>query len=160
MVKVEEASVSKTEEQLVVFELASERYGVQIDQVQEIIRLPAITRLPKAPEFVDGVINLRGRVIPVVDLRTRFGLGRGERTKESRIVVVDVGGQTIGMVVDGVSEVLRIPGDAVEPPSPVATTVESAYIRGVAKLEGGLIILLDLSRVLSWDEKRALAEVS
>ncbi len=155
----ENAQVLDAEEQLVIFELANEVYGVDISRVQEIIRMTTITRLPRAPEFVEGVINLRGKVIPVVDLQNRFGLQQGERTKASRIVVVDVGDHTIGMVVDAVSEVLRVPADAVEPPSPVVTTIESDYIRGIAKLEGRLIILLDLDKVLSWDEKRKLRDV-
>ncbi|MCL4531629.1 MAG: chemotaxis protein CheW [Actinobacteria bacterium] len=154
----DKAQALDAEEQLVVFELANEVYGVDISRVQEIIRMTTITRLPRAPEFVEGVINLRGKVIPVVDLKKRFGLQEGERTKASRIVVVDVGDHTIGMVVDAVSEVLRVPSGAVEPPSPVVTTIESDYIRGIAKLEGRLIILLDLDKVLSWDEKRKLRE--
>lgn len=155
-----EVQVLDAEEQLVVFELANEVYGVDISRVQEIIRMTTITRLPRAPEFVEGVINLRGKVIPVVDLKKRFGLEQGERTKSSRIVVVDVGDHVIGMVVDAVSEVLRVPTEAVEPPSPVVTTIESDYIRGIAKVEGRLIILLDLDRVLSWEEKKKLREVA
>jgi len=137
------------EEQLVIFQLASEVYGVDIGRVQEIIRTQHITRVPRAPEFVEGVINLRGKVIPVVDLRKRFGLEGGEHGKASRIVVVEAGEHTIGIVVDAVSEVLRIPTAAVEPPSPVVTTVDSDYLRGIAKLEDRLIILLDLDAVLS-----------
>lgn len=155
-----DTQVLDAEEQLVVFELANEVYGVDISRVQEIIRMTTITRLPRAPEFVEGVINLRGKVIPVVDLKKRFGLQESDRTKASRIVVVDVGDHTIGMVVDAVSEVLRVPTSAVEPPSPVVTTIESDYIRGIAKLEGRLIILLDLDKVLSWEEKRKLREVA
>jgi purine-binding chemotaxis protein CheW len=155
-----DTQVLDAEEQLVIFELANEVYGVDISRVQEIIRMTNITRLPRAPEFVEGVINLRGKVIPVVDLKKRFGLAERERTKASRIVVVDVGDHTIGMVVDAVSEVLRVPSSAVEPPSPVVTTIESDYIRGIAKLEGRLIILLDLDKVLSWEEKRKLREVA
>lgn len=155
-----ESAVVESEEQLVVFELANEVYGVDIGRVQEIIRMTTITRLPRAPEFVEGVINLRGKVIPVVDLKKRFGLRDGEEARSSRIVVVDVGQQTLGMVVDGVSEVLRVAKGAIEPPSPVVTTIESDYIRGIAKLEGRLIILLDLDKVLSWEERRKLKEVA
>ena len=155
-----ETQVLDAEEQLVIFELANEVYGVDIGRVQEIIRMASITRLPRAPEFVEGVINLRGKVIPVVDLKRRFGLRLEEETKASRIVVVDVGEQTIGMVVDAVSEVMRVPVSAVEPPSPVVTTIESDYIRGIAKLEGRLIILLDLDKVLSWEEKRKLRDAA
>jgi len=128
--------------------------------VQEIIRTPAITRLPRAPEFVEGIIDLRGKVIPVVDLRRRFGLEHGELGRAGRVVVVDVEGQIIGIMVDAVSEVLRVPTGAVEPPSSVVTTLESSYLRGIAKLDGRLIILLDLDRLLSWDEKRALQEAT
>lgn len=155
-----ELQVLDAEEQLVIFELANEVYGVDISRVQEIIRMTTITRLPRAPEFVEGVINLRGKVIPVVDLKKRFGLEEGERTKSSRIVVVDVGDHTIGMVVDAVSEVLRVLTEAVEPPSPVVTTIESDYIRGIAKVDGRLIILLDLNKVLSWEEKKKLREAA
>jgi purine-binding chemotaxis protein CheW len=155
-----EKTVVESEEQLVVFELLNEVYGVDIGRVQEIIRMTTITRLPRAPEFVEGVINLRGKVIPVVDLKKRFGLDGGGRSRSSRIVVVDVGQQTLGMVVDGVSEVMRIARSAIEPPSPVVTTVESDYIRGVAKLEGRLVILLDLDKVLTWEERRKLKDVA
>lgn len=155
-----DTQVMDAEEQAVVFELANEVYGVDISRVQEIIRMTTITRLPRAPEFVEGIINLRGKVIPVVDLKKRFGLAESDRTKASRIVVVDVGDHTIGMVVDAVSEVLRVPTSAVEPPSPMVTSVESDYIRGIAKLEGRLIILLDLDKVHSWEEKRKLREVA
>ena len=155
-----EPAAAESEEHLVVFELANEAYGVDIGRVQEIIRMTSITRLPRAPEFVEGVINLRGKVIPVVDLKKRFGLRDDEKSRPSRIVVVDLGQQTLGMVVDGVSEVLRVAKGAIEPPSPAVTTIESRYIRGIAKLEGRLIILLDLDKVLTWEERRKLKEVA
>ncbi|MCC6792627.1 MAG: chemotaxis protein CheW [Thermomicrobiales bacterium] len=144
------------EQQLVVFELGREVYGVDIAAVQEIIRMQEITKVPRAPRFVEGVINLRGKVIPVVDLRHRFGLDHADRTRASRIVVVDIGDHTIGMVVDGVSEVLRITDDCVEPPSPVVTTLDSDYLRGIAKLEERLVILLELDQVLATDAIRAI----
>jgi len=147
------------EEQLVVFSLADESYGVDIATVHEIIRMQHITKVPRAPEFVEGVTNLRGRVIPVVDLRRRFGLPVTEHTTGTRIVVVEIGDQTIGMVVDGVSEVLRVPTDAIEPPSPVVTTVDSDYLRGIAKLDNRLIILLSLHKILSREEKKAIGEL-
>ncbi|MHB1190506.1 MAG: chemotaxis protein CheW [Armatimonadota bacterium] len=144
------------EEQLVVFELASESYGVDIGAVNTIIRMQEITEIPRSPEFVEGVINLRGSIIPVIDLRRRFGLSAGEETKASRIVVVEAGGQMIGMVVDAVTETLRLSQDAIEPPSPVVTTTDSEYVRGVGKLENRLVILLDLNKVLSDKETEAL----
>jgi len=136
------------EEQLVVFELAGESYGVEISQVQEIDRMERVTVVPHAPEFVEGVINLRGRITPVVDLRARFDLAKVAATPLTRIVVVKAGEEWVGLVVDTVSEVLRIPLDAIEPPSAMVTTSESAFVRGIAKLEERLIILLDLERVL------------
>ena len=140
---------AQSEKQLVVFDLSSEAYGIDIGTVREIIRLQDITRVPKTPEFVEGVINLRGKVIPVLDLRKRFDLEVADQSEENRIVVVDIRGQDIGMVVDAVTEVLRIPANSVEPPSSVIVTADSDYLVGIAKLEQRMIILLDLERVLS-----------
>ncbi|NOZ07123.1 MAG: chemotaxis protein CheW [Chloroflexi bacterium] len=151
----EEAGV-QVEEQLVVFGLTQELYGVDIGRVQEIIRMQTITEVPRAPEFVEGVINLRGGIIPVIDLRKRFGMAHDDHDKETRIVVVEMGGQRVGLVVDRVSEVLRVPKGNIEPPSALVTTVESAYLRAIAKLEDRLIILLDLDRVLRMDEQALL----
>ncbi|MDY6833861.1 MAG: chemotaxis protein CheW [Chloroflexota bacterium] len=148
------------EEQLVVFDLCHEDYGVDISVVREIIRMQPITRVPRAPCFVEGLINLRGRVIPVVDLRKRFELEAGHDEKNNRIVVVNVGNQDIGMVVDGVTEVLRIPSDCIEPPSAIITNVESEYLVGIAKLSSRLIILLDLEKVLTNTEKGELVGMS
>jgi purine-binding chemotaxis protein CheW len=145
------------ERQLVVFALASEAYGVDINTVREIIRMQEITFVPNAPDFVEGVINLRGRVIPIVDLRKRFGLTVTEQTADSRIVVVDIAGENIGVIVDAVMEVMRVAGDAIEPASSVITTEDSYYMQGIAKLGERLLILLDLERVLSADEKALLA---
>ncbi len=147
------------ERQLVVFDLNEEAYGVDISQVREIIRMQEITRVPRAPEFIEGVINLRGKVIPVVDLRARFSMPGTERTDEHRIVVVDVDGQDIGMVVDAVTEVSRIPSDSIEPPSSVITTDDSEYLTGIVKTDDKLIILLDIAKVISDSEASELAEV-
>jgi purine-binding chemotaxis protein CheW len=136
------------ENQFVVFTLAGEAYGIEIAAVEGIIKLQAITAVPHAPAYVEGVTNLRGKVLPVVDLRRRFGLPEGAETKDSRIVVVEISGVTVGMIVDGVSEVLRVSDESVEPPSPIVMTIDSAFIRGIAKLNERLIILLDLSQVL------------
>ena len=151
---------SRSEQQLVVFDLASEAYGVDIGAVREIIRMQDITKVPRTPEFVEGVINLRGKVIPVVDLRKRFMLPVAEQNDDNRIVVVDIGGQDIGVVVDAVTEVLRILSDSVEPPSSVITTTDSDYLMGICKLESRMIILLDLERVLSDDEKNVLEDAT
>ncbi len=153
------AQVADKEEQLVVFDLGEEVYGIDISRVQEIIRMQSITQVPGAPSFVEGVINLRGKIIPVVDLHRRFGLPPADSTKASRIVVVETDGHTIGMVVDAVSEVLRIPGDCIEPPSPIVAGVDSEYLRGIAKLEGRLVILLQLDKVLTSEQKAALPDL-
>ena len=145
--------------QLVTFRLGNEEFSLDILRVQEIIRHMDLTRVPRTPEFVEGVINLRGRVIPVLDLRKRFGLPAGERTHETRIIVVDVDDKTVGFKVDAVSEVLRIPADTVEPPPQLVTSIESDYIKGVGKLDGRLLILLDVSKILSRSEKDALGNV-
>jgi purine-binding chemotaxis protein CheW len=151
------ATTAIGEEQVVVLELAGEAYGVEIGRVQEIIRMQPITRVPNGPAFIEGVTNLRGRVIPVLDLRKRFALDQEEPTRRSRIVVGELGEHTVGLVVDGVSEVLRVSAEAVEPPSSLVTTSDSAYLRGVAKLGERLILLLDLSKVLSQVERDDLA---
>ncbi len=145
------------EEQVVVLELAGEAYGVEIGRVQEIIRMQPITRVPNVPAFIEGVTNLRGRVIPVLDLRRRFGLAATPPTRQSRIVVAELGSHAVGLIVDGVSEVLRVPANAVEPPSALVTTAESTYLRGVAKLEDRLVLLLDLTRILTSSEQGDLA---
>ena len=147
------------ERQLVVFDLNEEAYGVDISQVREIIRMQEITRVPRATEFIEGVINLRGKVIPVADLRARFSMPGTERTDEHRIVVVDVMGQDIGMVVDAVTEVSRIPSSSIEPPSNVITTNDSEYLTGIVKTDEKLIILLDIAKVISDADAEALEEV-
>ncbi len=142
--------------QVVSFKIGSEEYGVDIAQVQEINRMVAITHVPRAPHFMEGVINLRGQLIPIIDLRTRFGMPRAEHTKNTRIVVTEVGPTRVGMVVDSVSEVLRLATDQIEPAPEMITGVDTEYIRGVGKIEDRLIILLDLARIISAGERREL----
>jgi purine-binding chemotaxis protein CheW len=144
------------ENQLVVFSLANEHYGVGIAAVDSIIKLQPITHVPRAPAFVEGVTNLRGKVLPVVDLRKRFDLPVAPETKETRIVVSELNGSAVGMIVDSVSEVLRVPEEAIEPPSPLVTTVDSIFVTGIAKMGERLIILLDLEKVLTPEEKTEL----
>jgi purine-binding chemotaxis protein CheW len=145
--------------QLVTFSIGEEEFGVDILKVQEIIRTMEITKVPRAPEFVEGVINLRGKVIPIVDLRKRFGLETRDHDKHTRIIVIEINQMIVGFVVDSVSEVLRIPANTVEPPPPVVSGLESDYISGVGKLQDRLLILLDLNRLLSGEEKDALSQV-
>jgi purine-binding chemotaxis protein CheW len=145
--------------QAVTFALGSEEYGVDIAQVQEINRMVTITHVPRAPRFMEGVINLRGQLIPIIDLRTRFGMERSERTKNTRIVVTEIGNKRIGMVVDSVSEVLRIPVEQIEDAPDLVAGVDTEYIRGVGKMGDRLIIMLDLGRVISGGEKVELQKL-
>ncbi|SHF34793.1 chemotaxis protein CheW [Desulforamulus putei] len=154
------AMQSNQEEQIVVFQLAEQVYGIDINSVYEIIRMESITKIPRAPHFVEGVINLRGRIIPVIDLSVRFGLGQNQRTQASRIIIVEVSGQTIGMIVDSVQEVLRIPVSSIEPPPPVVNGIDAAYLRGIAILEERLIILLDQDKILMEEEKHQLLQAN
>jgi purine-binding chemotaxis protein CheW len=142
--------------QVVSFKLGSEEYGVDIAQVQEINRMVAITHVPRAPQFMEGVINLRGQLIPIIDLRTRFGMPRTEHTKNTRIVVTEIGSKRVGMVVDSVSEVLRIPTEQIEEAPEMISGVDTEYIRGVGKVEDRLIIMLDLGRVITGVERNEL----
>lgn len=152
--------LEEPDEHLVALQIAGETYGVDISLIHGIIRMQEITRVPQAPEFVEGVTNLRGKVIPVIDLRKRFGLPVTEPTKSTRIVVVEMDGKTVGMIVDGVSEVLRLSREAIEPPSPIVAGVSSDYLRGVGKLDDRLVILLDLAAVLSTAEHEELQTAS
>jgi purine-binding chemotaxis protein CheW len=146
--------------QLVTFRIGEEEFGVDILRVQEIIRIMEITRVPKAPDFVEGVINLRGKVIPIIDLRKRFGLEVKEYVKHTRIIVIEISNMIVGFVVDAVSEVLRVPADTVEPPPPaVMGGIDSEYISGAGKLEDRLLILLDLDKLLSQEEQAELGQV-
>lgn len=143
--------------QLVIFQLGGEEFGVEIMAVQEIIKMPAITAIPQAPEYVAGVINLRGRIIVVVNLGKKFNILSSEKNKEYKVIVVELENQVIGMMVDSVSEVLRIPSTSVDPaPGMVASGISSSYIQGVGKLEDRLLILLDLRNVLSDHETEEL----
>lgn len=144
------------EEQLVVFRLADESYGLEIASVQEIITWQPVTRVPRTVEFIEGIINLRGNVIPVLDLRKRFQLPTSEMGRDTRIIVVEIGSLVVGLAVDGVSEVLRVAGEGIEPPSELISGVDTEFIRGVAKADHRLIILLDAGRILNWHERAAL----
>lgn len=138
--------------QLVTFAIGDEEFGIDILKVQEIIRTMAITKVPNSPPHVEGVINLRGKVIPVIDLRSRFLLEKRPHDSQTRIIVIDLNGVIVGFVVDGVSEVLRIPSSTVEQPPEVVAGIESEYIKGVGKLENSLLILLDLDKLIPIDQ--------
>ena len=146
--------------QLVTFRLDNEEFGVDILKVQEINKMIDITRIPNAPPFVEGVINLRGKIIPIVDLRKRLGFDGRSFDKSTRIIVVELDGTVLGFIVDSVSEVLRISANTVEPPPPLVSGIESEYIEGVGKLDNRLLILLELKKVFTSTDKRELEMVA
>jgi purine-binding chemotaxis protein CheW len=136
------------ERQVVVFELSDERFGIETHTVREIIRMPQVTHMLAAPEHVRGVINLRGNVIPVVNLRSRFSMPAAADTPHTRVLVVDLAGEEIGVVADAVTEVKRVPSEVIEPSLSFVIGAGSDYIEGVARLKSYLLILLDLERAL------------
>jgi purine-binding chemotaxis protein CheW len=145
--------------QLVTFSIGNEEFGVEILKVQEINKMMQVTKIPNSPSFVEGVINLRGKVIPIINLRNKLRLPPKEHNKNTRIIVMEIQGKTIGFIVDAVSEVLRIPRSITEPPPPMIGGVSSEYIVSVGKLEDRLLILLDVDRILSNEEKSALSNI-
>jgi purine-binding chemotaxis protein CheW len=140
--------------QLVSFMLADEEYGVEVLKVREIIRMPAITKMPNTPTYVEGIINLRGKVIPIISMRRRFGLTESEYDNRTRIMVMDVAGGLNGFIVDGVSEVIRIQsGDIQPPPGMVSGNIGQDFITGVFNHQERLLIIMDVDRMFSEDER-------
>lgn len=146
--------------QVVGFRIGRETFGLPIGMVREIVRVPEITSVPNAPDYIEGVINLRGRIIPIVDLRKRFGQKSFEPNKKNRIVVVELEARTFGLIVNSASEVLRIPPSDIEEPHNVFQEGELDYVTGVGKLNGRLVILLDVNRILRRGELRDIDEVA
>jgi len=144
---------------IVGFRVGKETFGVPISTVHEIVRVPVITAVPESPDCVEGVINLRGQIIPVVDLRKRFGEKIVTSGKKNRILVAEVDGKMIGLIVDSASEVLKIPPADVEPPPNVFEEGEVNYVTGVGKLGGRLIIMVDLTRILQRGELRRVGDL-
>jgi purine-binding chemotaxis protein CheW len=151
-------SSASGERQIVAFSLGTETYGVDIASVREIIPIQRIVSVPRAPSFIEGIINLRGRVIPVLDLRKHFGFEQKKGDPNQRIVLVEAGSESIGVIVDAVSSVLRIPDDSVEAPASVIVGPEIEYINGIAKIDKDLVVLLDLTKIISDAEKKTLKE--
>jgi purine-binding chemotaxis protein CheW len=135
--------------QLISFTVGPEEYGLELLRVKEVIRMRQITWLPKAPTCVKGIINLRGDIIPIVDLRDRFGLASIEQTAMTRVIVVEVEGRLVGMVVDSASQVVRVPADQFAPPPSMLGETARGFITGVGKMDGKLIITIDADKILS-----------
>jgi purine-binding chemotaxis protein CheW len=138
--------------QIVRFTVSKESFGVDIGMVQEIVTVPEITRVPDTPDFIEGIINLRGKIVSVIDLRKRLKLNGAGRDKKNRILVTELDGRIIGLIVDEVSEVLRLNPDNIEPPPELVNSAGAEYITGVGKLDNMIILLLDLGRVLNTEE--------
>lgn len=158
---VSESAVSEAHAsiQLVSFELAQELYGIEITKVREIILITDVTAVPQTPHYVKGVINLRSTVIPVIDLRALFGLSDAERTDDSRIMVLQAGNRIIGVMVDSVSEVLRVKRDQIVPPPPTVAQLGQEYLTGLVRLEKELLILLDIDHILGQEGSQALSAI-
>ncbi len=149
-----------SERQLVVFKIGTEEFGVDINEVREIIKMEDITKIPNTEEYIDGVINLRGKIIVIIDLSKKLNLPIKERNKDSRIIVIEVNSNTIGMIVDGCNEVLRISGSQIESaPDIIKKKISQEYLEGVGILKDRLIILLDLAKVVGDKELEKLQEV-
>jgi purine-binding chemotaxis protein CheW len=146
--------------QVVGFRIGNETFGVRIGSVREIVRVPEITSVPSAPDTVEGVINLRGKIIPVMDLRKWFGHADMQPDKKNRILVVELDNKLVGLIVNAASEVLKIPPSDIEAPGSVFAEGESSYVTGVGKLKGRLIILLDVSKLLHQQEVKRLEEAA
>ena len=143
--------------QLISFIVGAEEYGLELLRVKEVIRMRQITWLPQAPPCVKGIINLRGDIIPIIDLRERFGLQSIEHTALTRVIVVEVEGRPMGMVVDSASQVVRVPADQFEPPPPMMGVADNGFITGVGKMDERLIITIDANRILSAAEMSQIA---
>ena len=146
--------------QLVSFKLGEETYGIEITKIREIILMGQITQVPETPHYIKGLINLRSTVIPVIDLRARFGLAEGDLTDDSRIMVLNVGNRTIGIVVDAVSEVLRVSGDQISEAPPTVASLGNEYMTGLVRLEEQLLILLDVDRLFEKDQLTEMDEAA
>ncbi len=144
--------------QLVSFKLSDETYGIEITKIREIILVGQITRVPETPHYIKGLINLRSSVIPVIDLRARFSLAENELTQDSRIMVLNVGRRTIGIVVDSVNEVLRVAQDQISPAPPTVASLGNQYMTGLVRLEEQLLILLDVDRLFGEEATAAMDE--
>lgn len=148
------------EKQLVIFELGKEFFGIEIAAVEGIVKMQEITKIPQSPSYMEGITNLRGSVLPIIDLQKRFGMTVQERTNDTRIINVNIGEIKIGMIVSSVNEVLTIDDSLIEPPPSIGTSINAEFITGIAKIDSRLVILLDLSKVLTADEIKQASKVA
>ena len=145
-------NVTANERQLILFALGNGSYGIPIENVFEIKKMEEITVVPKAPKFIEGVINLRGNVVPVVDLRRRFGMATVDVTKRTKIIIVEIGKRQFGLIVDSVAEVVTLSNDQIEPSLPTVSGLKAEFINGIGKMNDKLIIILEISRILQSTE--------
>lgn len=145
--------------QFVVFSLVDEEFAIDIMQVKEIIKMASVTRLPQAPNYITGIINVRGEIIPVISLRQRFGIPRGEETSSTRIVIVESQGNSTGLIVDEVSEVLRLSQEAIEAPPQDVAGLRTEFIRGIGKIDGRILVILRLEKLLGSEEQLTIEAV-
>ncbi len=142
--------------QIVCFKIGKEEYGIDILQVQEILKLPKVTKLPKSLDYIMGVMDLRGKVIPIIDLSRKFRIASDNISGSNRAIVVDIGGKQVGLGIDSVSHVLKVDSKDIEPPPPVVKGISGKYIVGIAKMESGFIVVLDISKLFSKEEVTGL----
>jgi purine-binding chemotaxis protein CheW len=142
--------------QVVCFKIGNEEYGIEILKVQEILKLPKVTKLPKSADYIIGVIDLRGQVIPIIDLSKRFGITDKSESGNLRAIVVDIGGKKVGLAIDSVSHVVKVDSKDIEPPPPIVKGISGRYIIGIAKVEGGFVVILDINQIFSHEELNAM----
>ena len=157
LVKLDDAAQHDELIQLVSFMLADEEYGVEVLKVREIIRMPAITKMPNVPQHVEGIINLRGKVIPIISMRKRFGLMENDSDSHTRIIIMDVAGSMTGFIVDAVSEVIRIHSSEIQPPPPIVISggIDQEFITGVFNHAERLLIIMNIDLMFSEDERES-----
>lgn len=145
--------------QIVCFKIGQEEYGIEILKVQEILKLPKVTKIPKSADFIIGLIDLRGQVIPIIDLSRKFGIGDLDGNSKLRAIVVDINGKKVGLAIDSVSHVIKVDSKDIEPPPPIVKGISGRYIIGIAKVESGFVVILDISQIFSMDEISAITSL-
>lgn len=153
---MEKKGKTATSSQIVCFKIGHEEYGLDILKVQEILRIPKITKLPKSADYIMGVIDLRGKVIPIIDLGRRFKIDVSSTSDEQRAIVVNIKEKKVGLAIDSVSHVIKIDEKDIEPPPPIIKGISGRYIIGIAKVESGFVIILDIEQIFSIEELTAL----